>query len=225
MFSVRTLLPGWRRWARRLRPPGAAMLAAVGLVLLLEAAAASAAASIPSCRSTVSLSSASARCLLRRDAVLGLSSWCAVASPAAASLDGVPDVGDMYAARKKLAPVIVKGFKQLEAAGAVEEDWLVDTLPKMGKAMGLWGAMQRRSQTPDKFSRTLQKDAAAFEKVAKTKDFQATMQSFQAYVDDLPAVGPGGPGKLNFDDPLGVPPPSSGLSRLELELMNKPANR
>eukprot|EP00438_Fugacium_kawagutii_P009485 Skav204858 [mRNA] locus=scaffold1883:174227:177371:- [translate_table: standard] len=83
------------------------------------------------------------------------------------------------------------------------------------EAMDKWGALQRQDVVPDKISRTLlkdgelhekrMKDAAAFEKAAKTKDFTLTMKAFQAYLDDLPEDGPGGSGKLNLSDPLGPP--------------------
>ncbi|CAL1158387.1 unnamed protein product [Cladocopium goreaui] len=124
--------------------------------------------------------------------------------PSWASLDGVPDVGDLYAGRKRYAPKIVDGYKSLKASGAVEDDWL-SNLPKMRKAMDKWGALQRQDVVPDKISRTLLKDSAAFEKAAKTKDFSSTMKAFQAYLEDLPTAGPGGSGKLNLSDPLAPP--------------------
>ncbi|CAJ1460223.1 unnamed protein product [Effrenium voratum] len=75
----------------------------------------------------------------------------------------------------------------------------------MGKAMEKWGALQRQDVAPDKISRTLLKDAAAFEKAAKSKDYAAAMKAFQTYLNDLPTSGPGGSGKLNLSDPLAPP--------------------
>lgn len=125
--------------------------------------------------------------------------------PSWASLDGIPDVGDLYAARKRYAPKIVDGYQSLKASGSVADPWLSDTFPKMKKAMEKWGAMQRQDMAPDKISRQLLKDVAKFEKAAQSKDFTATMEAFQAYLDDLPTAGPGGSGKLNLADPLGPP--------------------
>ncbi|CAJ1384794.1 unnamed protein product, partial [Effrenium voratum] len=126
-------------------------------------------------------------------------------SPSWASLDGVPDVGDLFAGRKRYAPKIVDGYQSLTTAGAINDDWLSNSLPKMGKAMEKWGALQRQDVAPDKISRTLLKDAAAFEKAAKSKDYAAAMKAFQTYLNDLPTSGPGGSGKLNLSDPLAPP--------------------
>ncbi|CAJ1384793.1 unnamed protein product [Effrenium voratum] len=152
---------------------------------------------------------------LERRVVGDLVSLCAVrlmGSPSWASLDGVPDVGDLFAGRKRYAPKIVDGYQSLTTAGAINDDWLSNSLPKMGKAMEKWGALQRQDVAPDKISRTLLKDAAAFEKAAKSKDYAAAMKAFQfgsvlcqTYLNDLPTSGPGGSGKLNLSDPLAPP--------------------
>ncbi|CAE8735885.1 unnamed protein product [Polarella glacialis] len=124
--------------------------------------------------------------------------------PASASLDGVPDIANLAVGRKKYVPKIVEGYKLLTAAGAVDDAWL-SKLPKLSKAMDLWGALQRREMVPDKISRRLQKDVVAFEKVARTKDYTATVQAFERYMEDLPDVGPGGSAKIDLANSEGPP--------------------
>eukprot|EP00443_Scrippsiella_acuminata_P122172 CAMPEP_0115683650 /NCGR_PEP_ID=MMETSP0272-20121206/58499_1 /TAXON_ID=71861 /ORGANISM="Scrippsiella trochoidea, Strain CCMP3099" /LENGTH=192 /DNA_ID=CAMNT_0003123103 /DNA_START=12 /DNA_END=591 /DNA_ORIENTATION=- len=120
---------------------------------------------------------------------------------AAASIDGVPDVGSLNAGRKRFVIKIVEDYKMLTTAGSVTDEWLEKTLPKMYRAMDVWAGLQRRSEVPDKYSKGPQKAAKSFEKAAKSKDYAATLAAFQAYLDELPDAGPGGSGKINFDNP------------------------
>eukprot|EP00449_Zooxanthella_nutricula_P014900 CAMPEP_0198528070 /NCGR_PEP_ID=MMETSP1462-20131121/24923_1 /TAXON_ID=1333877 /ORGANISM="Brandtodinium nutriculum, Strain RCC3387" /LENGTH=174 /DNA_ID=CAMNT_0044257887 /DNA_START=574 /DNA_END=1095 /DNA_ORIENTATION=+ len=124
-------------------------------------------------------------------------------------LDGVPDIANLNIGRKRHVTKIIAGYKSLTDEGAVQDEWLQKTLPKMTKAMELWGALQRQTEVPDKVSKTLIKDASAFAKAAKTKDYTATLKAFDVYMADLPDNGPGGSGKIDLSDAM-VPPPEDG---------------
>jgi len=124
-----------------------------------------------------------------------------------ASLDGIPDIGNLNIGRKKNVPKIIDGYKAMLAAGKIEDDWVKETLPRMVKNMEIWGALMRAADVPDKRSRTMLKDAKEFKKIAASGDYDGAVKAFQKYLDDLPEFGPGGNGKIDLENPM-LPPMS-----------------
>jgi len=150
----------------------------------------------------------------RRSATVGallagfaLGSEAVAPLPASANIDGIPDLSNLRTGRERYVTKIVAGYNELKTAGTIEDEWLKKKMPKMSKAMDLWGALMRQDLAPDKIMRHCQKNAVAFEKAAKTKDYDATMKAFDAYLEGLPAMGRGGSGKIDFSNPL-MPPPN-----------------
>lgn len=125
-------------------------------------------------------------------------SGVASAFVAGSNLNGEPTLFTIAEARKRNVPKIIAGYKALVASGSVEDEWVKATLPSMVRNMMIWAGQQRREEAPDKISRRLDNDAKAFEKAAKSGDYEATLRAFQTYQEDLPELGIAGSAKLDL---------------------------
>ncbi|CAJ1330538.1 unnamed protein product [Effrenium voratum] len=99
--------------------------------------------------------------------------------------------------RRKFLPRILKGYKELDAAKSVTDDFLEEkNLKKFVQALDSYGSIQRLDEAPDKISRKLQADAKEIKQLLVAKDYKNVMASLENYRLDIP----GGPGEFGWGD-------------------------
>mmetsp|Transcript_48564 Transcript_48564/g.145029 ORF Transcript_48564/g.145029 Transcript_48564/m.145029 type:complete len:187 (+) Transcript_48564:2-562(+) len=135
----------------------------------------------------------------RRRAALALAG--AALLPEAAAVAGDRDrAAELYGVRRLTMPVILRGYRGLQAQGEISDEFLQKDLKKMVRAMEAYGSINRVSDAPDKVSRKLQKDANKFAEAAKKKDYPKAMELLETYRQDVPA----GIGQFTWDSKLEI---------------------
>mmetsp|Transcript_13200 Transcript_13200/g.27418 ORF Transcript_13200/g.27418 Transcript_13200/m.27418 type:complete len:181 (-) Transcript_13200:85-627(-) len=134
----------------------------------------------------------------RRRAALVLAG--AALLPEAAAVAGDRDRASMVlGVRRQTMPTILKGYRMLKEKGEVDDEFL-KSLKTMVRAMESYGSINRLADSPDKYSRKLQKDAEKFAAAAKEKDYAKAMELLELFRTDIPS----GTGAFVWDTTLDV---------------------
>eukprot|EP00929_Paragymnodinium_shiwhaense_P114981 TRINITY_DN83547_c0_g1_i1.p1 TRINITY_DN83547_c0_g1~~TRINITY_DN83547_c0_g1_i1.p1 ORF type:complete len:173 (+),score=43.24 TRINITY_DN83547_c0_g1_i1:62-580(+) len=95
-------------------------------------------------------------------------------------------------ARNKYLPRILESYFELKKEGAITDEFAKGTGVKLVKALDLYGSIQRLEETPDKYSRKLQKGAKKVEKAIEKRDYDGVMAALEDYRTNIP----GSPGEF-----------------------------
>ncbi|CAE7636452.1 CATSPER1 [Symbiodinium pilosum] len=86
------------------------------------------------------------------------------------------------AVRIKFLPLILEGYKKLQADKAVNDDFITGKkFKKFMVALDAYGSIQRLDEAPDKISRKLQADAKEVGEALKAKDYAKSMELLEVF--------------------------------------------